>query len=182
MLNIPNLLSLIRVLLIPFFCVVYLNAKNQTMFLFAALILLVSALTDILDGYIARKYHKITELGKLLDPLADKLTQGAVCICLSIVNKKLTFLLALFMIKELLMVAGGLKLMKQGAVIPGSKWFGKLATTVFYIVMLVIVFFYQIPDSWLFALISIAAAFMLLAFILYIPQYITINKQTKQGK
>ena len=80
--NIPNLLSYLRLLLIPAFVMVFLGATSQRDYYIAALIVLFSALTDLLDGIIARKFGQITELGKVLDPIADKLTQITIIFCL----------------------------------------------------------------------------------------------------
>ena len=82
--SIPNLLSLFRLLLIPVYATLYLNATQRYQYLLAGVILAVSCLTDMIDGKIARKYNMITTLGKILDPLADKLTQLTLTICRSL--------------------------------------------------------------------------------------------------
>ena len=83
-LNIPNLLSLFRLLLIPVYITIYLRAQDKADYFLAASILAVSCLTDMIDGQIARRFNMITDLGKLLDPIADKLTQFALVLCLSL--------------------------------------------------------------------------------------------------
>ena len=87
-LSIPNLLSLFRLLLIPVYITIYLNARTKDDYFLAATSLAVSCLTDMIDGKIARRFNMITTVGKLLDPLADKLTQFALILCLSLRHRK----------------------------------------------------------------------------------------------
>ena len=98
--TIPNLLSLFRLLLIPVYIVIYLNAEDAADYYLAAGILTVSCLTDLIDGKIARHFNMITSLGKLLDPVADKATQFALILCLTMKHKVLRYLMALFVLKE----------------------------------------------------------------------------------
>ena len=99
--TIPNLLSLFRLVLIPVYASVYLTATESCQFVLAGTILAISCLTDMIDGKIARKYNMITTLGKVLDPLADKLTQLTLTICLSLKYPVLYPVLGLFVLKEL---------------------------------------------------------------------------------
>lgn len=104
--TIPNLLSVLRILLIlPF---VYFFMTGNV--LLAGLMLALSGLSDLFDGMIARKFNQVTDLGKMLDPVADKLTQGTVAICLAIWEPVLLPILAIFIVKELAMLAGGIYL------------------------------------------------------------------------
>ena len=110
--NVPNALSLFRIVLIVPFVYYFLHDQIVP----AAACLVLSGLSDMFDGMIARKFHQITELGKMLDPVADKLTQGTVAVCLAIEQPVLIPLLAIFIVKELLMLVAGsfLVLKKQG--------------------------------------------------------------------
>ncbi|RPF47661.1 cardiolipin synthase [Hydrogenoanaerobacterium saccharovorans] len=175
--NIPNILSVFRIALIPIFGYVYLNAQEQPWFYVAALILLLSGITDFLDGVIARKFNMITQLGKILDPLADKLTQAAACIMLGIRNPEFWVILALFIIKEIIMLLAGLKIYRRDKELEGSKWFGKLYTVVFYIIMLMIIGFPNLKTQLVFSLLVIMAVFMLFAFFMYIPVFLKLNKK-----
>ena len=175
--NVPNTLSILRILLIIPFVIYY--AGDQI--LKAAIVLVLSGLTDMLDGMIARKYHQMTELGQMLDPLSDKLTQGAVAICLAVKQPILIPFLAVFVIKEALMVAAGIFLIGKKKKRPGgSQWFGKIATVLFYISFGIIVFLrgigageaQQLTVSV--TLLSITAAFMIYAFIRYARIYFDI--------
>ena len=103
-LSIPNMLSLVRFLLIPVFMIFYCTYQQ---YLIAAGIIIFSALTDIVDGFIARRFNMITDLGKFLDPVADKLTQGAMIICIATKTWWVVFLLVLMLIREILMFAWG---------------------------------------------------------------------------
>ena len=99
-LTIPNLLSMFRLILIPVYISIYLNARNSSDYFLSAAILAVSCLTDLIDGKIARHFNMITNVGKLLDPLADKLTQFALILCLSSRHPVLRYLVCLFFVKE----------------------------------------------------------------------------------
>lgn len=166
-LNIPNTLSLTRILLIPWFLWEFLRAQTQSDFTTAAVILMVSGLTDTVDGAIARKFNMITQLGKILDPLADKLTLASVIAALWIKKPNLWWLCALLILKELLMLIGGLKLHTSKVTIEGSKWFGKLATVMFYIIMVVIVGVPVLSDRVILGLLLCLLLFMLFAFLQY---------------
>lgn len=128
-LTVPNALSALRIVLVPFFAVAFLKGHQIT----AAVLLGVSGLSDMFDGLIARKFNQITELGKMLDPLADKLTQGVVALCLAIRFPVIRPLLALFIIKELAMLCCAVILLKKKKRPCSAKWYGKVATVLFYI-------------------------------------------------
>ena len=174
-LGIPNLLSILRLILIP----AYVAAMFLTTKWIAAIILVISGLTDVLDGIIARNYHMVTELGRILDPLADKLTQATVCVCLVIWQPSLVWLLAIFVIKELAMIVAGANIIHKGKEMISSRWFGKLATVVFYVVMVAIILF-QPSRQVDMILIAISLCFMLFSFIMYIPIFFQLI--SGQGK
>ncbi len=173
-LSIPNILSYIRILLVPLFAVLYLTAQDNRDYLIAALILLLSGFTDLLDGYIARRYDMITSLGKLLDPAADKLTQATVAICLAIRIDGMALLLGVFIVKELIMAGASIFLITKGGKIDGSRWFGKLATAVFYAVMVLIIALPGISATARTVMITISAACMIFALVRYIPTFFSI--------
>lgn len=111
--SIPNILSYIRLLLIPIFVYIYITANSTSDYYVAALIILLSGLTDMLDGLIARKFNQITELGKTIDPIADKLTQAAIVGCLMFRYDYMWILVLLLVVKELFMGINGLILLKK---------------------------------------------------------------------
>lgn len=179
--NIPNVLSLGRIVLVPVFVILFFAAPDYSWV--AALILMVSGITDFLDGFIARKYNKITHLGKILDPLADKLTQLSVCICLAIRHKEFIIILCLLVAKEFIMLVAGYRLLRKGHKLPSSRWFGKVSTVVFYLVMIYAVFNVHISNMLLASLVWIMVGFGALAFILYIPEFFKLkNKETEGNK
>lgn len=173
--NIPNVLSLVRLMLLPVFAIVYLNGALY----WALTVLAVSGLTDLFDGVIARKFNQITEIGKLLDPVADKITQVVVLICLTIRNTALIPLFVICFVKELLQAIGGWILLSRDEIIRGSKWYGKVSTFTFYIAMLAIALWSTMPDWLLTTLIVLVAATMLFSFFMYMAVYIKLRREKK---
>jgi cardiolipin synthase len=169
--SIPNLLSYLRILLIPAFVLIYITAEDVSNYYLAALIIFLSALTDMADGFIARKYGMITELGKALDPIADKLTQIAVILCLLTRYQGMWVLVLLFTIKELFMGINGLILLRKGKKLNGAKWFGKVSTAVFFICTIVLIALPELPGMAVYILINVTILFLLLSFVLYIPAF-----------
>ena len=106
--TIPNILSCFRIILIPVFIVCYLNTPAEGIAIWPVLVLLFSGLTDVLDGFIARHFNMISDLGKMLDPVADKLTQAAVIGCLTVRFPELLILFIVYVIKEISILSGGL--------------------------------------------------------------------------
>lgn len=173
--TIPNLLSLFRLLLIPVYVSVYLNATESDQFILAGAILAISCLTDMVDGKIARKYKMITTLGKVLDPLADKLTQLALTICLSIKYPVLYPVLGLFVVKELFQLVLGVVFLRKGKMLPGALMAGKICTTILFISLIALVL---IPDMNAVAVQVIAmvdAMFLTISFVSYAMAYLGKN-------
>lgn len=171
--NIPNTLTALRILLIVPFVIYFLNDQ----IIKAVFVLILSGLTDMLDGMLARSLNQFTELGQMLDPLSDKLTQGAVVICFAIKDPLLIPLFAIFLVKEVSMVAAGIYLIRKHKKPGGSKWYGKVATVVFYISFTAIVVFRLMGNNNIYIpilLLSITAAFMIFAFVKYIKIFFYI--------
>ncbi len=127
--NIPNVLTICRFIMIPFFFWAY-KAEN---FLLAAILFFVAGVTDVLDGWIARRFNMTTDLGKIIDPLADKLMQMCAVVLLAWEFPQLLWLLAMLCAKEVLQIIGGFKLIKDKKEIMPSKWYGKLNTAIIFI-------------------------------------------------
>lgn len=171
--TIPNILSLIRMALLPLFAVLYLKSDAQPELLWwAGGVLVLSGLTDLFDGAIARHFNQISEVGKLLDPLADKLTQLTVIVCLSTRFAELVWLMILCLAKEVAQLIGGLLLLRRGDVVRGSLWFGKVSTAVFYGSMAAIVLFPNMPGWLLMALVVLVSLLMLFAFLGYLKTFL----------
>ena len=135
--TIPNWLCFIRIALIPVFTALF--VKEQ--YIAAFITMIVAALTDVFDGKIARKFNMVSNLGKILDPIADKLSQIAIVIILLVKfwDGPLKYILFLFIFKELLMVIGAGILMAKGMRPVAAEVWGKLATVVFYTFMITII-------------------------------------------
>lgn len=126
--HIPNTLTILRFILIPFIVMSIVKDNYIEAFIFLTL----SGFTDILDGFIARKFCFITNFGKLIDPLADKTTQVAILVTLALKNIIPMWILMIVFIKEFVMIAGASFLYGKELVV-SSKWYGKLATVLFYL-------------------------------------------------
>jgi Phosphatidylglycerophosphate synthase len=172
--NIPNGLSLLRIILIIPFVYYFMHDEIAP----AAAVLVVSGISDLLDGVIARKFNQFTELGQMLDPLSDKLTQGTVAVCLAMKQPVLIPLLAIFVLKEITMVVAACLLIGKKKRPGGSKWYGKVATTMFYISFTVIVALKGIWGIENFAvtvtLLTLTAVLMIYAFVQYAKIYVDI--------
>ena len=169
-LTVPNAMSLFRILVIPFFAYFFLK-DNLTA---AVIALALSGLSDALDGFVARRFNQITELGKMLDPLADKLTQGTVAVCIAVRYPTICPLLFLLVTKELVMLCGACFLLHRGKKPCAAKWYGKVSTTLFYaaIVLIVVMDGFMQVQPEVFNLVSnialvVTAAFMLYTFVRY---------------
>lgn len=173
--SIPNLLSLFRLLLIPVYATLYLNATQRYQYLLAGVILAVSCLTDMIDGKIARKYNMITTLGKILDPLADKLTQLTLTICLSLKYPVLYPVLGLFVIKELFQLVLGVAFLRKGKMLPGALMAGKVCTTILFVSLIALVLMPNIPPVAVKAIAVIDALFLMISFVSYAMAYFGKN-------
>ena len=177
-LTIPNLLSLIRILLIPFIIWLYCVQKA---YMHTFIVIVISGFTYIIDGKIARKFNKISDVGKVLDPIADKLTQAALVICLIARYPWMWALLALFAVKECLMLLWGYLTLKSTDTINGAKWYGKLSTVVLYAVMMILILFVDIPQAIATALMLLCGGMMLLSLVMYGRFYHAILDQAPSG-
>ncbi len=180
--NIPNLLTLLRIFLVPVFLWRYLTAQNPWQYGTAAVILLFSGLTDLLDGFIARRTGSITQWGQVFDPFADKLTQMAVMAALWVKYPGFWPVYSLLMVKELLMIAGGLRLYKKFERVESARWFGKLATVVFYVAMVKIIATVDIQRPLLLWLLAGVGITMVFSWGMYLAGYIKIVGQKELQK
>lgn len=176
MLNTPNILSLIRLCLVPAFVTVYFSGLPSA-HLLAVLIYALATFTDFLDGYIARKYNLITNLGKVLDPLGDKMLTTAVLICLNIDKVIPGWLVLIIVAKELLMGVGGLIIHRGAKVeIPPSNYIGKTATVLFFVVCVTLILF-DLSRTVSLILVGLAVLVSLAAFVSYLHRFAGIMKK-----
>lgn len=176
-LTIPNILSLFRLALIPVYVLIYLNAKEPSHYFISAGILAVSCLTDLIDGKIARKFNMISTLGKILDPLADKLTQFTLILCLGVRYQALRYLFALFMIKEGFQTIAGMVNLRKGKMLDGALISGKVCTTVLFLSLIMMVLIPTLDVKTVNTIAMVDALFMLIAFIDYIRAYFGKHKK-----
>lgn len=169
--TIPNILSLFRLILIPVYVLIYMNAKSQTDYFLAATILAVSCLTDAIDGQIARRFNMISTVGKVLDPLADKITQFTLIICLAIHHSVLWSIIGLFVVKELFQLIAGAISVRKGRILKGAQISGKVCTTVLFVSLTLLVLCPNISGTAVTVITVIDALFLLAAFIDYILVY-----------
>ena len=183
--TIPNILSFFRLCLIPVIVWLYCFAKLQPDYLNYVLAIVVygfSGLTDIVDGIIARKCNMISNFGKIFDPVADKLTQIAVIVCLITRFPYMFIPLIIFVIKEVGMNVVGLVAAKKTGVIKGAMWHGKVNTIVFFVLMVIHLAWYNIPKGVSYVLVGISVTMMIVSATLYTLDYVKMLNQDKSQK
>ena len=171
-LTIPNLLSLFRLGLIPVYCCLYLRAREPAEFYTAGAILAVSCLTDAVDGKIARHFNMISTLGIILDPLADKITQLTLTICLCLRYPVLNPVLTLFIVKELFQLILGIVNLSRGKMLSGALMTGKVCTTVLFVSFIGLVVFPNIDPALVNGIALTDSIFLLISFVSYIFAYL----------
>ena len=172
-LTIPNALSVFRIALIPVYLKIYLEEK----YTMAAVILAVSCLTDLVDGKIARKFNMISNVGKVLDPLADKLTQLGLLLCLSVRRRMLKYLLVIFLIKEFWQLFAMIGAMRRGKALNGALWSGKVSTTVLFTGLGMMFLFPNLSERTVNIISGVCLVFLLYAFGDYAMAYFGKNKK-----
>lgn len=181
--TIPNLISYVRILLVPVFAILF----RQGYLGWALVAIVVSGLTDFVDGKIARKFNQVSDLGKLLDPLADKITQITLAIllflefneCSDNLMKTFSWVFLVFLVKEAIFVIGGVIMLSLRMVPSAAEIYGKVSTFFFYGVMVVLFLFgpevgvfsrnFTLPSVACVVLIVISVILTLVAFVSYLP-------------
>ena len=187
--QIPNYISAFRILLVPLYVLLFFGVIGEEWFkhpYFAAgLTFLLAGFSDALDGYLARHNQLFSDIGKLLDPLADKLLEAAVSICIAIEFKgPFVILSAIIITKEIIMIIGAYLMMSKGNIYVSAGWCGKLATIVWYLMICIIHFFpntakghFLITD----ALCTVLILVMIMAFVIYVFSYASQIQTTKEA-
>lgn len=175
--TIPNIMTFFRILLIPIFMVLYFTGQ----FILSLVVVGISALTDVLDGLIARKFHMVSTLGKALDPIADKLSQLALMVCLVTRFWHMIVPIILIVVKELTSGILGLVTMKKAGVVKGADWHGKVSTVLLYAMMMLHLLWYDIPPLVSDITIAVCCVMMVLSFLLYLIRYIRILRAYRNG-
>lgn len=179
-LTVPNILSFLRIAMIPLFVWLYCWEKNYPM---TALVLALSGLTDVADGYIARHFNMVSDFGKALDPVADKLTQFCMMVCLLTRPEfKLIFIpVVLIVIKEIVTGISSLIVIKRTGEVMCADWHGKVTTFLLYTMMIAHILWYNIPFAWSTVLILACVWMMLTSFVLYIIRNVNALKKNKES-
>ena len=170
--TIPNLLSFFRLALIPVYMIIYLDATESKDYILAGSILAISCTTDMVDGKIARRYNMITTFGKFLDPLADKLTQFSLLLCLAIRYPVLWAVFSLFVLKELFQLAAGIMAARHGYILKGALFSGKVCTTILFISLVTMVVFPKLDVATINIIAMIDGVFLMVAFADYFITYL----------
>lgn len=163
-LTIPNLLSFFRLCLIPVMIWLYTVQENYGL---TTLVLLLSGITDVVDGIIARKCNMVSDFGKAFDPIADKLTQVAVMFCLVTRFPWMILPLVLLVIKELFTGITSLMTIRKTGKVEGAVWHGKITTVLLYAMMGIHLIWFHIPPLVSGFLIGISTGMMLLSAVGY---------------
>ena len=174
-LTIPNLLSLVRLILIPVIIWLYWFRKD---YFPAGVLLIISGLTDLADGYIARRFHAVSNVGKILDPIADKLTQAAMLFCLVTRFPLMAAPFGFLVIKEIFIGTTGLLMIRKTGKVVGADFHGKVATTLLYAMMILHIFWIDIPSTV--SAVSILICLVSMAFTLL--TYGSRNMRVLQGQ
>ena len=169
--TIPNFMSFFRLLLVPVIVWAYVGLHNTTL---TVILLALSALTDVLDGRIARRFHMVSDLGKALDPIADKLTQVIIVLCLAFTYPLLWYLLGICVFREICMGVMGLITIRKTEQVPSARWYGKVSTVVLYASALALLLFPGMPGWLSTALIILCMVCVSMALILYFRYYLSL--------
>ncbi len=181
--TIPNILSTVRLAMIPFMLWAYCVLESPVI---TAILVVLSGLTDVVDGFIARRFNMISDLGKALDPVADKLTQIAILFCLVTRFPLILLPLILIIVKEI--SAGVLRaiILHKAKEVEGAVWHGKANTVILYTVMFIHIVWYNIPAVVSTVCILASTAMMMLSFVLYsiycIKRLSEIARSAREGR
>lgn len=170
-LSIPNLLGYFRLILVPVYLYIYLNAETTHDYYTAAFIMFLSFLSDFIDGKIARRFNMITEFGKILDPVADKITQLVLALSFAFRYPVVRILLTIFVIKELTMGIVGLYMMKHNYRMNGAHMHGKICTAILDFTMFIFLLVPEVPADYSMLLTILCLISMIVSFILYLKMY-----------
>lgn len=181
--TIPNILSYLRILMIPPFMYLFLKGK----YIESAIVIVLSGLSDCIDGFLARRLNQITQLGKMIDPVADKLTLIAVGVCLSVTEPMIIPVIFILALKDILMLIGASVLLKKHIMPVASAWYGKVGTVCFYVSVAAIVVFdiilkFENFGIVSFIMLSVTAVIMIYSLIRYYLIFRALIKEAKEKK
>ena len=183
--NIPNLLSYIRLIMLPVFLHMYRQATDTSDYVRAFIVLGVAMLTDAVDGFIARKFNMITQWGKIIDPIADKLLQGILAIAVMGNYPPMKLFVIIFAIKEIYMIIMNLWLVRYDPEIVRARLFGKIVTVLIDVTVGLLLIFTKVPSVYVWiiaAVLSAAAVYVGVRYSLMHRQIIKDNNLLKGKK
>ena len=152
------------------------------MYIWATVVIIISGITDVVDGKIARKFNMISDFGKFIDPVADKLTQAAMLICLVIRYRWIAALIVIMFIKEATLFIGGCFVLKKTDTINSAKWYGKLSTFIMYSTMTLLFLLYDVSPIVVNICIILCAIALIGSTLLYARFYYSILKNKNNEK
>ena len=173
--TIPNILSLLRIVMIPAIVWLYNNDMPHQ----AVFILLLSGLTDIVDGFIARHFNLISNLGKILDPIADKLTQAVILLSVSSEYPLMLIPLILLTVKEVSLSIIGIFVIRKTREVKGANWHGKITTFMLYFTLVIHIICIDLSSAVSDMLIGACVTLMMLSFVLYVIRNIRQLDESK---
>lgn len=174
--NVPNIISIFRLTLVPFIVITFFVDSIPNNMTWALVLIFISGVSDYIDGFIARKCNLVSELGKILDPLADKLTQVVIFICLYFSGIIPWWLALVFIAKECLMIAGGIKFYNNKINMMSANIAGKATTISFYIMLGLVLILPDMDSKIKVALMCIPVALALISFTMYLHRYIIMKR------
>lgn len=178
--TIPNALTMLRILLLPVFAYSYLTAASGSDYLIAALILVICSLTDLIDGKVARAFGMISDFGKLLDPVADKLTHLVIALCLCTNYPPMKYVVALIFIKEGCMFLFCLYGHFKGQIWDSAQWYGKVSTAIVFTGFVLLALSPQMPPHMAHTIETVCILFLGFSFVMYAREFISLNKKEKE--
>lgn len=177
--SIPNLMGYFRIILAAVYMFLFYNSLDGGAYWPVIAVIVLSGFTDFLDGKVARKFNMVTDWGKMLDPIADKITIGAIIISLSLKYKIVIAMIILYVIKEGYMAVMGLILIKKGHKIEGAKWYGKVCTFGTYVILIVLLLLPNMPMVIVNVLVILNMLIMIFTLIKYIVYHGSLLKTQK---
>lgn len=175
-LTIPNILSMLRVAMIPIIARLYFDEEYYG----AVGVMILSGITDIIDGFVARKFNMTSNLGKILDPVADKLTQGLILLCLAVRYPYMLIMFVLMAVKELVLSIVGIMAIRKTQKVKSANWHGKITTFLLYANIIAHILWVNIPKALSYSLVGICLVFIILSFCMYFSSDIGKIKKSNQ--
>lgn len=180
--SIPNLMGYFRLVLAVVYMILFYYSLQGGPYWPVICVIAISGATDFFDGKIARRFDMVTEWGKILDPIADKVTIAAIIVSLFWKYSLMLPMMILYLVKEGFMGIMGLIWIKKGKAVEGAKWYGKVCTFGTYVLMLLILLLYNLPERIANIFIILNMFLMLFTFVMYIIYYVRAFMSEGKGK